>query len=519
MEYSNLSRETLIHEIRQLNKTIDQLKFSTSTNQTTEMSYLNHLPFSVLYISSEYSILWANRHASETYEKLYLRKCYQALYGFGDICPDCPYKEVVHYKTPMHVDVSEENAVWSNLLMPIKRENEADGILEFVMPHQEKTKVVENYKATIAEFSQENQELKRKMGTLNDFIKNYSRKLLTPIKALKGVHLLLEKTYLSETQAEYLKVLENNSQLLFDLFSRTIINYDYNDQRAQFQKEEFDLKRVFEKLVSRSKSLGNGKAITLNQEQILPRILKGDELNFSTALNLLVDAAISTVPSSHLYIDVTEVSESLKRVNLKVTLSNRSDYNGISTLHDEEEEGYYSAIEAYSKQTALTIAAQIIEGFGGSLNIFHMDSRGVHVMLFISFDKVIPKGELNVSSLHQSKAGILIIDEERPPVSLEMFDMYNIYFAKTLEQALSLFKEYRPTLTLINIMLIDQDGFKIFDELERYKDSNQYILSMSNQLIENERSFMKDYGFDDYFAKPIDQQTLVKIFRTYLPKY
>jgi|GEM_PF-3339165 len=520
MEYSNLSRETLIHEIRQLNKTIDQLKFTSSNYQTNEMSHLNHLPFSVLYIGNEYTILWANTYASETYEKLYLRKCYQALYGFSDICPDCPYKEVTVYGTQMNVVVSAEDAVWNNLLMPVKSEGDVSGVLEFVMPHQEKTKVVENYKATIAGFSQENQELKRKLAVMNDYMKNYSRKLLTPIKALKGVHLLLEKTHLTELQSEYLEVLDKNSQLLFDLFSLTMISHNYGEQRIQFQKEEFDLKRVFEKLVNRAKSLNNDMGIVLNYEPLLPRVLKGDELNFSAALYLLVDSSISSVSSNHLYLDVAEVSESLKKVNLKVTLSDRRDHQEISTFqYISDGEGYYSAIEVYSKQTALEIARQIIEGLGGSLNVSQMDAKGVHVIVFISFDKVLPKGEFSVSGVNQSKGRILIIDEERPPVSLEMFNNYDIYFAKTLDQSLALFKTHRPTLTLVNIMLRDQDGFKVFDELERYKDSNQYILSMSNRLIENERTFMKDYGFDDYFEKPIDQQTLVKIFKTYLPKY
>jgi CheY-like chemotaxis protein len=513
--YGSLSRESLIHEIRQLNKTIETLKFKMDSQ---EANLLDLVKFPIMHISSEYDILWANQYAVEQYDRLYHRKCYQGLYGFNDICTNCPMKEVLSYKVSMNVLVVDKNAKnWHNTLMPVVEGDTLSGILEFQQRKDERVQVDEEFKDAIARLRQENQELHRKLEIKNDFIKIFSRKLMTPIKAIRGIHTSLENTYLSQVQSEYLTVLSKNSRLIHDIFNRALMQADMEESVLPNPKQEFDLVGVMTALVTMAKAQFE---IVLNYDEAMPKIVLGDETNFTLALYLLLETAVSTGTHKRIFLNATSISETIKNVNIKLTITDRPDNrqtalkNFTDTVY--EHEAIYQSLESYIASVGIQVGKKIIEALNGTLIISRTEGKGVHMTLFISFEKVMPRQTVQLSVATSEKAGILFVDEERPPVSLEMFDRYNIYFAKSKEQAVTLFTAHMPDITMINIMLSDEDGFRIFDAVERYRQEGQYLFATSVKLIDNERDFMRDYGFDDYYEKPLRQSDLKEIFKLYI---
>ena len=70
-------------------------------------------------------------------------------------------------------------------------------------------------------------------------------------------------------------------------------------------------------------------------------------------------------------------------------------------------------------------------------------------------------------------------------------------------------------MTIINVLIEDCDGFKVYDEIERRRKKISPIIAISNKLIDNEREFMRDYGFDEYYPKPLDDEKLKGIIENY----
>jgi DNA-binding response OmpR family regulator len=67
-----------------------------------------------------------------------------------------------------------------------------------------------------------------------------------------------------------------------------------------------------------------------------------------------------------------------------------------------------------------------------------------------------------------------------------------------------------------NVLVEDCDGIKVFDEIESRRKDKTPIIAISNKLVDNEREFLRDYGFDEYFSKPLNDEKMQSIINNYI---
>ncbi len=100
---------------------------------------------------------------------------------------------------------------------------------------------------------------------------------------------------------------------------------------------------------------------------------------------------------------------------------------------------------------------------------------------------------------------VLLVDDEQ-----ELLDMVqsilaedgflNIATAKTMDEALTISKTYRPELAILDIMLPDGDGFELMEQLKRTADYPVLFLTARGEDDDKFRGF--GLGADDYMVKP-----------------
>jgi len=286
--YVNLSRETLIHEIKQLNKTIEALKFNQDLSNENALDLLNMVKFPVLRIGYDYDILWANEYAIQNNKRLYHQKCYQALFDFEDICENCKLKEVIERKLSTQVNLVDlKNFHWQISMSPLQNKDHSVSVLEFQMPISMNLTATENIKETISTLRKTTQSQKEELDQIKEFIKTVSSRLLTPIKAIRGIQASFEKTYLSQVQEEYLTVLEKNSELLYSIFRSMLLNSKIDGIIVKNPKREFNLGMVVDELIK----MTSVHYITKTQiDQMIPQMVFGDEINFTLAMYMLIES-------------------------------------------------------------------------------------------------------------------------------------------------------------------------------------------------------------------------------------
>lgn len=108
-------------------------------------------------------------------------------------------------------------------------------------------------------------------------------------------------------------------------------------------------------------------------------------------------------------------------------------------------------------------------------------------------------------------AKILVVDQDRSSretlrqVLAEAHPEYEISFAETLEQTLSMVQDLQPDLIFLDVLMPDADGFELCLMLkadERYKNIPLFILTSLDRIEHKIKAFRM--GASDYILKPIN---------------
>ncbi len=82
-----------------------------------------------------------------------------------------------------------------------------------------------------------------------------------------------------------------------------------------------------------------------------------------------------------------------------------------------------------------------------------------------------------------------------------------VHTAEEGQQALALFRRYRPAVVVLDIMLPTMDGFEVLQRIRR--ESNAYVLMLTAKSGEIDRVVGLTTGADDYMPKPFSPRELV----------
>ena len=109
------------------------------------------------------------------------------------------------------------------------------------------------------------------------------------------------------------------------------------------------------------------------------------------------------------------------------------------------------------------------------------------------------------------KQRILIVDDDENIAELISLyltkECFNTKMVHDGEEALNAFKEFKPNLILLDLMLPGIDGYQVCREIR--KDSNIPIIMLSAKGEIFDKVLGLELGADDYMIKPFDSKELV----------
>ena len=103
----------------------------------------------------------------------------------------------------------------------------------------------------------------------------------------------------------------------------------------------------------------------------------------------------------------------------------------------------------------------------------------------------------------KNKTSVLIVDDEESwrtaiRVLLDLSD-YEIIEAETGSEALKVFKQKKPSLILLDLMLPDIDGIEVLKQMKRYSDTPVIVVSAKDMKVDIDLALSN--GADDYILK------------------
>jgi len=119
-------------------------------------------------------------------------------------------------------------------------------------------------------------------------------------------------------------------------------------------------------------------------------------------------------------------------------------------------------------------------------------------------------------------APILLVEDNPITCKLVRFTLesehYTVIEAHDGAAARAQFRDQRPALVLLDLLLPDVAGFDLLRELRALPHGHDVpILAFSGMLSSHDQARLSEAGFDDVVSKPIEPSRLVQIVRGYLP--
>jgi two-component system KDP operon response regulator KdpE len=115
------------------------------------------------------------------------------------------------------------------------------------------------------------------------------------------------------------------------------------------------------------------------------------------------------------------------------------------------------------------------------------------------------------------KKRILIVDDEPRilnfvKVQLQL-ELYEVLTANNGEQALAIAGTDKPDMVLLDVLMVPMGGLEVLEKLREFSQVPVLIFSRNHRVVEEAMKM----GANDYIAKPLNPDALLKKIKTLLP--
>ncbi|MDX2002131.1 MAG: PAS domain S-box protein [Chitinophagales bacterium] len=352
------------------------------------------------------------------------------------------------------------------------------------------------------------------------FLSTMSHELRTPMNSVIGItNLLLEENPRPE-QIENLNILKYSATQLLGTINDILDLSKIEAGKLELHEDNFDLHYLLIN-TKRTHSINAKKknlSLSLKVDEILPNILRGDQLRLSQILNNLVGNAVKFTEKGEVKIQVNTKRESLEDVNLQIKISD----TGIGISKEQMERIFDSFSQASSDTSrkyggtglGLAITKKLVEMMGGTIALESQIGRGSTFTIDLTLkkgskafkaEKVAEVGEF--SQLHGIK--ILLVDDNKinQKVASKFLSKWNtiVELADSGQEALEKLKNNSFDIILMDIQMPEMNGYEATQAIRKLADkekSNIPVIALTAAALSEEKEAAFQSGMNDYVSKP-----------------
>jgi len=399
------------------------------------------------------------------------------------------------------------------LLMEITRQQNED--LDRLAAELSRAKKVEEARA---------REIEASARLKSEFLANFSHEIRTPLNAITGYCDLLtrdEGSRLTPHGRRDLSVIKSSAKTLLALINDILDLSKIEAGRAEVVKEPVDLPDLADECIASVKELLKGKEVTLHADVSVTTVFTDPLKLRQLLLNLLSNAAKFT--------DAGEIVVTAEAQGTTLVLAVEDTGSGIPDDQLPFIFDKFRQVDGSSRRKVggtglgLAIVKEVAQLLGGSVNATSTLGRGSKftVVLPSAIDPTGsrrgPAGE--VESVPMAASGerftVLVIDDDpmvqhllRGHLEAERFRMVS---ASDGVEGLTLAREVRPTVIILDLHLPRLDGWSVLAELTRDEALAQIPVIMMS--VEEQRARGFSFGACEYLVKPVEPDRLVSVVR------
>lgn len=356
----------------------------------------------------------------------------------------------------------------------------------------------------------------------SQFLAKMSHELRTPLNSVSATIQAVQEENISKETKSLVNLAENSVSDLLTIFDDLLDVTRVDDQPLDLILSDFNLHDLINEAISYHSELAakKGLSIQLEDTDLLQECWLGDQRRIVRILSNLISNAVKFTEQGGVRISVRmkETERTEKELIFRV------EDTGVGIAPDTQqrmfkkfEQGDNSASRKYGGVgLGLTIAKHLADIMQGSIDIESAEGEGTTAVLTLPLiPSRIMKSQHKTNGeniLNLEGMDILIAEDnlinQMVIMSLLEHTKATIRMAENGEQAVSLFKDKKPDLVLMDIQMPVKDGIDACIEIKDLDSSVPVIAVTANVTEEDQRDY-DEAGFDSLVSKPIQNEVLL----------
>lgn len=487
---------------------------------------LKTYPDRVLVVDSHKRVLWANEQALVNHDTILGLYCTDLISDEKSQCEACHLQQAIESKKlskELRVIVkNNKEIICENWAVPIIDE---DGSVNELILINRKLPDYYDEELLIKWFPNLKQSDEQLALAVKQVGKTF-HDLRNPLNGIYGVIQLMKDTDFPDVHQELYHMLKVSYDGMMRIVENAEKNVQNADQKSRFLPEDFSVRKMVMSVLEPYKNRASRREILL--KHISPPIEKDmvrtDRYRLIQLMSFWTEVFIDCIYRGTVEIQIQAI-ENHKKQGLRVEFIGQGiiqkplfdhGHTHMSGIHlTDTQFEIYSQLQSILNVRELHVqedAETLIYSFW--LPIVYLSSQTTHKAL-----EVEPLQEGNKVSSGAKRYKLLIVEDDflsRMAYQLSLNKQYDLVFAKTGLESISLYMKNKPDLIILDIMLPDINGFEVFERIESFDKKHPPIIACTARVLDTESSYLRSYGFSDYLPKPIQNKDLKQMLEQYL---
>lgn len=364
-----------------------------------------------------------------------------------------------------------------------------------------------------------------------DFLSSMSHEIRTPLNAIVGFSDCICHADTLEEAKDNAKDIVNASNTLLEIVNGILDISKIEAGKLEIINSPYDAKELFSSLAKLIKPRMNEKGLDF-QVYIapdLPKVLYGDHANVKKVVTNILSNASKYTDKGFVRYEVNCVNNGNRcRLIISVEDSGRGikkeNIDKLFTKFQRLEEDRNTTIEGTG--LGLAITKQLVELMGGKVIVHTVYGEGSKFTIIL--DQPIEKESAlqkvqgpNLTHLDLAGVKILIVDDNtlNLKVSTKLFERYHA----TIECVDSGFRclekiqaGEKYDIILLDDMMPKMSGVETLKKLKQLPNFSTPVVALTANAITGMREKYISDGFNDYLAKPIEKDEMIRVFASIL---